>query len=55
MELFWLTYMNDTLFAQGVITEVKHSKMRVKIIPPTASAERKNFRAAGKCACLPCT
>ena len=31
LEQLWLTYYNDTLFAQGVITEDEYNKMRVKI------------------------
>ena len=31
LEQLWLTYYNDTLFAEGVITEEEHNKMRVKI------------------------
>lgn len=27
----WLTYFNDTLFAQGFITESERNKMRMKI------------------------
>ena len=36
-EQLWLTYFNDTLFAQGVITEDERNKMRVKIKARTSS------------------
>ena len=31
LEQLWLTYYNDTLLAQGVITEDEYNKMRIKI------------------------
>ena len=40
MERLWLTYYNDTLYAQGVITEEERNKMRVKIKARAASMER---------------
>ena len=40
LESLWLTYYNDTLFEQGVITEDEHNKMRVKIKMREASMER---------------
>jgi hypothetical protein len=40
LERLWLTYFNDTLFAQGIITEVEHNKMRVRINNRAVSAER---------------
>ena len=39
-EQLWLTYFNDTLFAEGVITEDERNKMRVKIKARTASRMR---------------
>ena len=41
LEQLWLTYYNDTLFAEGVITEEERNKMRVKIKARTASMVRK--------------
>lgn len=38
-ERLWLTYFNDTLYAQGIITQTEHDKMRVKINTRTASAK----------------
>ena len=38
LERLWLTYFNDTLLAQGVITEAEHNKMRVKIKTRMSSA-----------------
>ena len=37
IEQLWLTYFNDTLFAEGAITEEMRNKMRVKIHSRTAS------------------
>lgn len=31
MEQLWLTYYNDTLYEQGVITEDERNRMRIKI------------------------
>ena len=31
LEQLWLTYYNDTLYANGVITEEERNKMRVRI------------------------
>ena len=31
LEQLWLTYYNDTLYANGVITEEERSRMRVRI------------------------
>ena len=39
-ERLWLTYFNDTLLAQGVITGEEHDKMRVRINNRTISAKR---------------
>ncbi len=36
IEQLWLTYFNDTLFAEGAITEEMRNKMRVKIHSRTA-------------------
>ncbi len=35
-EQLWLTYFNDTLFAEGVITEDERNKMRLRIKARTA-------------------
>ena len=40
MERLWLTYFNDTLYAQGIISEAEHNKMRVKIKTRAITAER---------------
>ena len=40
MERLWLTYYNNTLYAQSVITEEERNKMRVKIKARAASMER---------------
>ena len=40
MELLWLTYYNDTLFAKGMITEEQRNKMRVMIKSRTAAKTR---------------
>ena len=40
IELFWLTYYNDTLFAKGLITEEQRNKMRVMIKSRTAAKMR---------------
>lgn len=31
MESLWLTYFNDTLYTQGIITDAMRSRMRVMI------------------------
>lgn len=31
IEQLWLSYYNDTLYANGVITEAERNKMRIKI------------------------
>ena len=31
LERLWLTYFNDTLYAQGIINEDEHKIMRVRI------------------------
>ena len=40
LERLWLTYFNYTLYAQGVISEAEHTKMRIKIKNRAISAER---------------
>lgn len=35
-EQLWLTYFNDTLFSEGVITEDERNKMRLRIKARTA-------------------
>ena len=40
MELLWLTYYNDTLFAKGMITEEQRNKMRLMIKSRTAAKTR---------------
>ena len=40
LEKLWLTYYNDTLYEQGVITEAEHNRMRVKIKTRGSSMER---------------
>lgn len=37
IEQLWLSYYNDTLYANGVITEAERNKMRIKIKTRTAS------------------
>ena len=39
MEQLWLTYYNDTLYEQGVITEDERNKMRIKIKSRTRQLE----------------
>lgn len=41
IEQLWLTYFNDTLFAEGAITEEMRNKMRVKIHSRTARILKK--------------
>ena len=36
----WLTYYNDTLFAQGLITEDQRNRMRLRIKNRTAAARQ---------------
>ena len=31
LEQLWLTYYNDTLYEQGIITEAEYNMMRIKI------------------------
>ena len=40
MEQLWLTYYNDTLYEQGVITEDERNKMRIKIKSRARQLER---------------
>lgn len=40
MEQLWLSYYNDTLYEQGVITEDERNKMRIKIKSRTRQLER---------------
>lgn len=40
MEQLWLTYYNDTLYEQGVITEDERNKMRIKIKSRARQMER---------------
>ncbi|MDR3905153.1 hypothetical protein [Evtepia sp.] len=37
IEQLWLTYYNDTLFAQALITEAQYNKMRLLIKNRTAA------------------
>ena len=40
MEQLWLSYYNDTLYKQGVITEEQRNKMRIKIKSRGKAQER---------------
>ena len=40
LERLWLTYYNDTLYAQGLITEAQRNKMRVMIKSRASSMEQ---------------
>ena len=40
IQRLWLTYYNDTLFAQGEITEEQRNKMRLMIKSRTAEKTR---------------
>ena len=40
IELLWLTYYNDTLFARGAITEDQRNKMRLRIRGRSAAYQR---------------
>ena len=40
LESLWLNYYNDTLYAEGIITEREHNKMRLAIKRRHASKER---------------
>lgn len=40
LEQLWLTYYNDTLYEQGVITEDERNKMRIKIKSRARQIER---------------
>ena len=40
LEKLWLTYYNDTLYEQGLITEAQRNKMRVMIKSRAVSMER---------------
>ena len=40
MEQLWLSYYNDTLYEQGVITEDERNKMRIKIKSRMRQLER---------------
>lgn len=41
IEQLWLTYFNDTLFAEGAITEEMRNKIRIKIHSRTARILKK--------------
>lgn len=55
LERLWLTYFNDTLYSQGIITEEEHNKMRVRINSRAVSAKRLTTRAAEGSVFLPGT
>ena len=40
LEKLWLTYYNDTLYEQGLITEAQRNKMRVMIKSRASSMEQ---------------
>ena len=40
IQQLWLTYYNDTLFAQGLITEDQRNRMRLRIKNRTAAARQ---------------
>ena len=40
LDQLWLTYYNDTLYANGLITEQERNKMRVKIRNRNSSLSR---------------
>jgi len=40
IEQLWLTYYNDTLYANGLITEDQRNKMRIRIKNRTSSIIR---------------
>ena len=40
IEQLWLTYYNDTLFAEGMITEDQRNRMRLMIKSRTAAKMR---------------
>lgn len=40
IQQLWLTYYNDTLFAQGLITEEQRNRMRLRIKNRTATARQ---------------
>lgn len=40
LERLWLTYYNDTLYEQGLITEAQRNKMRVMIKSRAVFMER---------------
>ena len=40
IQQLWLTYFNDTLFAQGLITEEQRNRMRLRIKNRTATARQ---------------
>ena len=40
LEGLWLTYYNDTLYSEGLITEEERNRMRVKIKARTKARER---------------
>ena len=40
LEKLWLTYYNDTLYEQGLITEAQRNKMRVIIKSRASSMEQ---------------
>ena len=40
IQQLWLTYYNDTLFAQGLITEEQRNRMRLRIKNRAAAARQ---------------
>ena len=40
IQQLWLTYYNDTLFAQGLITEEQRNRMRLRIKNRAATARQ---------------
>ena len=40
IQQLWLTYFNDTLFAQGLITEEQRNRMRLRIKNRAATARQ---------------
>ena len=40
IQQLWLTYFNDTLFAQGLITEEQRNRMRLRIKNRAAAARQ---------------
>ncbi len=42
IDRLWLTYFNDTLYAQGLITETQRNQMRVKISSRKSHAQNRD-------------